>query len=311
MKNELMTKVGRVFSRAGLQIKKHSPEILMVAGIAGTVASTVMACKATTKINDILEPTKQTIDIVHKGMEDGNVNGTEYTKEDGVKDLTIIYTQTAVKLAKLYAPSIILGTLSITSIVAGHSILKKRNIALAAAYAVVDKGFKDYRKNVVDRFGAELDKELRYNLKAKEIEEITTDENGNEKVEKKIINEVGDPSDYSEYARFYDDGNTGWSKNPELNLMFLRRQQDYANEMLKSKGYLFLNEVYDMLGIPRSKAGQVVGWIYDKKNPKGDNYVDFGIYNNKEVNRNFVNGYEPTILLDFNVDGVIYDMLEQ
>lgn len=311
MKNELMVKASRVFSRAGLQLKKHSPEILMVAGIAGTVASTVMACKATTKINDILEPTKQTIDIVHKGMEDGNVNGTEYTKEDGVKDLTIIYTQTAVKLAKLYAPSIILGTLSITSIVAGHSILKKRNIALAAAYAVVDKGFKDYRKNVVDRFGAELDKELRYNLKAKEIEEITTDENGNEKVEKKIINEVGDPSDYSEYARFYDDGNTGWSKNAELNLMFLRRQQDYANEMLKSKGYLFLNEVYDMLGIPRSKAGQVVGWIYDKKNPKGDNYVDFGIYNNKEVNRNFVNGYEPTILLDFNVDGVIYDMLEQ
>ena len=311
MKNELMTKASRVFSKAGLQLKKHSPEILMVAGIAGTVASTVMACKATTKINDILEPTKQTIDIVHKGMEDGNVNGTEYTKEDGVKELTIIYTQTAVKLAKLYAPSIILGTLSITSIVAGHSILKKRNIALAAAYAVVDKGFKDYRKNVVDRFGAELDKELRYNLKAKEIEEITTDENGNEKVEKKVINEVGDPSDYSEYARFYDDGNTGWSKNAELNLMFLRRQQDYANEMLKSKGYLFLNEVYDMLGIPRSKAGQVVGWIYDKKNPKGDNYVDFGIYNNKEVNRNFVNGYEPTILLDFNVDGVIYDMLEQ
>lgn len=310
MKNEIMTKASRLFSRAGLQLKKHSPEILMVAGIAGTVASTVMACKATTKIDDILVPTKEKIDIIHKGMEDGKVCDTEYTKEDGTKDLTIVYTQTAVKLAKLYAPSVILGAVSITSIIAGHSILKKRNIALAAAYAVVDKSFKNYRKNVVERFGAELDKELRYNIKAKEIEEVTTDENGNEKIEKKIINEVGELDPYSEYARFYDDGNTGWTKDPEYNLMFLRRQQDFANEMLKSRGYLFLNEVYDMLGIPRSKAGQVVGWIYDKKNPKGDNYVDFGIYNNKDVNRNFVNGYEPTILLDFNVDGMIYDMLE-
>lgn len=309
MKNEIMTKASRAFGKASLQFKKHSPEILMVAGIAGTIASTVMACKATTKINDILKPIKDTIDIIHEGMEKGNVNGTEYTQEDGKKDLTIIYAQTGVKLAKLYAPALALGTLSIASIVAGHNILKKRNIALAAAYAVVDKSFKNYRKNVVDRFGEQLDKELRYSIKAKEIEELTTDENGNEKIEKKVVNEVGELQGYSEYARFYDDGNEGWTKDPEYNLMFLRRQQEYANEILKSRGHLFLNEVYDMLGIPRSKAGQVVGWIYDTKNPNGDNYVDFGIYDNKDSNRNFVNGYEPTILLDFNVDGVIYDMI--
>ena len=115
--------------------------------------------------------------------------------------------------------------------------------------------------------------------------------------------------EYSEYARFYDCGNEGWTKDPEYNLMFLRQQQNYANEKLKVNGHLFLNEVYDMLGIPRSKAGQVVGWIYDEKNPNGDNFVDFGIYDNKDGNRRFVNGYEATILLDFNVDGVIYDLI--
>lgn len=310
MKTEIMTKATRLFNRAGLQIKKHSPEILMVAGIAGTVASTVLACKATTKVSAILEETKETTDIIHEGMENGNVNGREYTEEDGKKDLTIVYAQTGIKLAKLYAPAVVLGALSITSIVAGHNILKKRNIALAAAYAVVDKGFKNYRKNVIDRFGEELDKELRYNIKAKEVEVETTDEKGNKKTKKEVIQVAGPLDGISEYARFFDSGNTGWEKDAEYNLMFLRRQQEYANELLRSKGYLFLNTVYDMLGIPQSKAGQVVGWVYDEKS-KGDNYVDFGIYDiNRESNRDFVNGYEPTILLDFNVDGPINYILD-
>ena len=111
---------------------------------------------------------------------------------------------------------------------------------------------------------------------------------------------------YSDYAKFFDEGCREWDKDPEYNLTFLKCQENYANDLLKSKGHLFLNEVYDMLGIPRTKAGQIVGWIYDEENPIGDNYVDFGIYDvYKEANRNFVNGYERNILLDFNVDGDI------
>ena len=61
-----------------------------------------------------------------------------------------------------------------------------------------------------------------------------------------------------------------------------------------------------MLGIPATRAGQQVGWIYDKNDPNKDNFVDFGIYDtNRPSNRDFVNGYERTILLDFNVDGNI------
>lgn len=312
MKTEFMTKATRMFNRAGLQIKKHSPEILMVAGIAGTVASTVLACKATTKVSAILDETKETTTIINEGMKNGNVNGKEYTQEDGKKDLTIVYAQTGIKLVKLYAPAVILGALSITSIVAGHNILKKRNIALAAAYAVVDKGFKDYRKNVVNRFGEELDKELRYNIKAKEIEVESTNEKGKKTTKKEVVNVANPLEDISPYARFYDCGNKGWEKDPELNLMFLRQQQNWANEKLRNQGHLYLNEVYDMLGIPRCKAGQVVGWVYKyNEDIKNDTYVDFGIYNiNRPANRDFVNGYEPTILLDFNVDGPIDYILD-
>ena len=167
-----------------------------------------------------------------------------------------------------------------------------------------------YRSNVVERFGEEVDKELRYNIKKKEIEKKVVDKNGKEKTKKEVVFEVENPLDgISEYARFFDCGSEEHRKDPEYNLMFLRRQQDYANEVLKSKGHLFLNEVYDMLDIPRTQAGQVVGWLYDEKNPIGDNYVDFGIYTGKEANRRFINGYEYNILLDFNVDGVIYDKI--
>lgn len=307
MKTELMTKASRMIGKAGLQIKKHSPEILMGVGIVGTVASTVLACKATMKVNTVLEEKRKTVEAIHTCLEDGTLG---YTEEDSKKDLTIIYAQTGVKLVKLYAPAIAVGALSITSIVAGHKILKARNIAIAAAYAAVDKGFKDYRSRVVERFGEQLDKELRYNIKAKEIEEVVVDENGNETVEKKIVNEANIVPGGSEYAKFFDESCPDWQKDSEFNLMFLRRQQDWANEKLKSKGHLFLNEVYDMLGIDRTRAGQVVGWIYDEKNPNGDNYVDFGIYDVKdERKRAFVNGYERSILLDFNVDGVIYDQI--
>lgn len=304
-----MSKLTRTLNRVGLKLKKHSPEILVVTGVAGTVASAVMACKATTKIDEVLAETKDNIDKTKDYVEKKGFS-EKYTEEDYKKDLTIFYAKGGLELVKLYAPSVALGALSITAILSGHNVLRKRNVALAAAYATVEKGFKEYRGRVVERFGEELDRELKYNIKAKEVEETTVDEKtGEEKVTKKTVN-VADPNNYSTYARFFDDGCTGWTKDPEYNLMFLKNQQRYANDLLKSRGHLFLNEVYDMLGIPRTKAGQVVGWIYDEEYPNGDNFVDFGIYDlYNEKARDFVNGYEKTILLDFNVDGDIMNLI--
>ena len=318
-KPEIMNNITRTLNKAAFKFKKHSPEILVVAGVVGVVGSTVMACKATTKVNDILDDTKDQLDKIHEAgerLENGETlrlkDGEEYTVEQNKKDLTIVYAQTALKFAKLYAPSVIIGGLSITAILTGHNITRKRNIALAAAYTAVDKSFKEYRGRVVERFGEALDKELKYGIKSKEVDEAVTNEDGTESVVKKTVDVVDatNPMNVSEYARFFDDGCAGWTKDPEYNLMFLRDQQRYANDLLKSKGHLFLNEVYDLLGIPRTKAGQIVGWIYDEKHPNGDNFVDFGIYDtNKTANRDFVNGYERTILLDFNVDGNIWDQM--
>jgi hypothetical protein len=308
-KIKLPASTTRALNRAALKIRKHSPEILVASGIVGVVTSTVMACKATTKIDEVLTESKEHVEMTKKYVEDNGFT-EKYTENDYKKDLTIMYTQRGMKLVKLYAPAVILGTVSITAILAGHNILRKRNVALAAAYATVDKGFKEYRGRVIERFGEELDRELKYNIKSKDVEEVkVNEETGKEEISKKTVN-VADPNAYSDYARFFDDGCTGWTKDPEYNLMFLKDQQRYANDRLQSKGSLFLNEVYDMLGIPRTKAGACVGWIYDEKNPVGDNFVDFGIYDMyNERKRDFVNGYERTILLDFNVDGNILDLI--
>lgn len=307
-KFEFVNTLTRNMNRAGLKLKKYSPEILIAAGVIGTVTSAVMACKATTKLNDVLEETNNEVEKIENYVEK-NGYSKEYSEEDKKKDLAIVKTQGIVKVIKLYAPSVALGTLSLTAIISSNNILRKRNIAIAAAYTAVDQSFKDYRKRVVERFGKDLDRELRHNIKAKEIEEVVVDENGKETIETKTVN-IAERPEYSDYAKIYDSGNTGWCKDPEANLMFLKRQEDYANDKLKENGHLFLNEVYDMLGFPRTRAGQEVGWIYDEKNPVGDNYVDFGIYDpTKPKNSDFVNGYERTIILDFNVDGLILNKI--
>lgn len=309
-KTELMNNVSRSINRMRFKLKKHSPEILAVTGTIGVVTSAVMACKATTKLGGILEKTKTDMEVIRTAMEHPEyLEPEKYTEDDGKNDIRILYAKTGLNIIKLYAPSVILGGLSIAAMLTSNNILRKRNIALAAAYTAVDKGFKEYRSRVVERFGEETDRELRYNLKSKEIEETVVDEKGKEKTVKKTVNVV-DPSTYSVYARFYDDGCNGWTKNPEDNLYFLKCQENYANDLLKTRGHLFLNEVYDMLGIPRTQAGQIVGWVYDEKNPVGDNFVDFGILDlYDEKKREFVNGYERTILLDFNVDGEIFKIL--
>lgn len=307
-KTEIITHLTRTLNRTGLKIKKHSPEILLVTGTVGVVASTVMACKATLKVEEIVDEAKEKIDTIHQVSADPAM-AEKYSEEDGKKDLTIVYTQTAVKFVKLYGPSVTIGVASLACMIGSNRILNKRNAALAAAYAAVDKSFKEYRGRVIERFGKQMDRELRYNIKAQEIEETTVDANGKETVTKKTV-DVMDPNSYSQYAIVFDDSNEGWDPDPERSKYFLIQQQNWANERLKSRGHLFLNEVYDMLGAKRTKAGAQVGWVYDEKNCEGDNFVDFGIFDTNSPNaRDFVNGIEKVIVLDFNVDGYILDMI--
>ena len=304
-KNELITKVSGSVHKIGFELKKHSPEIFIAVGVVGTVASAVMACKATTKLNDILEESKEQIDAIHEAPQKEELKD-RYDEDMMRKDLALVYFQTGVKVAKLYAPAVILGTLSITGIVASNNILRKRNVALAAAYATVDKGFKEYRERVVERYGEQLDYELTHNIKTKEITETVVDEKGKEKQVKKTV-EVADPNVTNDYIKYFTRSNPYWDDTPDYVELFLRSQQNYANDRLKVDKVLTLNDVYDSLGFQKTKAGMVVGWVFDENNEDGDNFIEFNV--RKVYIPNEYGEEELAYAIDFNVDGNIYNKM--
>jgi len=304
-KNEFITKVSGSVHKIGFELKKHSPEIFIAVGVVGTVASAVMACKATTKLNDILEESKEQIDAIHEAPQKEELKD-RYDEDMMRKDLALVYFQTGVKVAKLYAPAVILGTLSITSIVASNNILRKRNVALAAAYATVDKGFKEYRERVVERYGEQVDYELTHNIKTKEITETVVDEKGKEKQVKKTV-EVADPNVTNDYIKYFTRSNPYWDDTPDYVELFLRSQQNYANDRLKVDKVLTLNDVYDSLGFQKTKAGMVVGWVFDENNEDGDNFIEFNV--RKVYIPNEYGEEELAYAIDFNVDGNIYNKM--
>lgn len=288
-----------LISNVKFGLKKHSPEILIGVGIVGVVASTVLSCRATIKANDVLHDAKEELDNIKNNTKD---------EETAKKERRSVYVKTSGKLAKLYSKPVAIGVASITAIIASNGVSRKRYGAMAAAYATVDSGFKAYRKNVVDRFGEEVDRQLKLGLTPTDIKEKVTDENGKEKTVKKSIEVTNkDPNELKEYVRFFDESNPYWQKDAELNKMFLRAQMSFFNDKLKVEKRVFLNDVLKALGFPTTKAGQIVGWVYDPENPDIDNYIDFGINDiYRPAVRDFINGYERSIMLDFNVDGNIW-----
>lgn len=305
MKTMLMTK----FNTLGAKARRYSPEILAVGGTIGVVASFVLGCRATTKVSEILEESKKNVEQIHY-VADSEEYADKYSKEDAKKDLAIVYAQTGMKLVKLYAPSVILGVASIGCLLTSNNILRRRNVALAAAYATLNKGFKEYRGRVVERFGDAVDRELKYNLKSQKITETVIDpETGKEKKEKKTV-DVINPEGLSGYARCFDETNPEWKKDFYYNQMFLKGRENYLNDLLIARKHLFLNEALDQLGFERVyPEGNYLGWIYDPDNNEiGDNYIDLGLHDfRRQPVRDFHEGLERSIWIDFNFDGYILD----
>lgn len=304
--NKLTTIAKQAVGKIKFEAVKHSPELLITLGIASGVATVVLACRATLKAETTVKEKAPAIVKVRDEL-------AELEDPDEIKakkkELAKSYLSLAGNIAKEYSPAIACGALSVTSILSGTHVMKSRNAALAAAYTAVDNAFHKYRDNVVERFGKDVDMDMKLGRKEETVEETVTNKKGEEKVVKKKVTTIS-PVICSPYARFFDESSIGWKPDAEQNLKFLRDVQDWANDKLRYEGYLFLNEVYKALGLPPSKAGQQVGWVYDKNNSIGDNYVDFGIYDlHNEANRNFVNGYERSILIEPNVDGPILNKM--
>lgn len=281
--------VTRLTGRAGLVLSKHAPTILTAAGTVGFIGTTVLASKATLKVEETLAEETALLVKVHEAHEDGKL-----TDKDATRDKVILYTRMTTKLAKLYAPALILGAASIASLVTGHGIMLKRNASLAAAYAAVDQAFKTYKKKVESKFGKDAVIDA---LVSVADEDLTKDE--------MTLEAISAVDSVSPYGVIFDDENINWSADEDLSMLHLKCQQQYANDILQTRGHIFLNEVYKMLGFPHTPAGAVTGWV--KGN--GDDFVDFNIFEGTFEGED-KNGRTVTKwALDFNVDGVMYDKI--
>lgn len=299
--------------RVVFETKKHSPELLLVAGLGFGVACVVKACQATTKAAPVLQDAKEDIDAIHEAVDAAaNEKTVNYPAETAKKDLAHVYIRTGTELAKLYAPAVGCGIASGVCILSGHNIMKQRNAALAAAYTAVDSAFKQYSGRVKDLVGEDVERDLRQGIVAKTIKKEIVDENGEVHTKEETVKAInGDPDQPAGYARYFDERCRGvWKNSHDLNMMTLRCEEQYANDLLVAKHYVFLNDVYRRLGLPETVAGQQVGWVYDPAKPTGDNYISFRI---REVYRkkldSMVDEYEPVIMIDPNVDGPIFNSL--
>lgn len=299
-------KLKELFNSMKIKFDKNSPEILVFAGVAGMVGATVLACRATIKAKAVKEDKIAQLDMIDTCEQDGktideNNKEVEYTPEDAKKDRRTVKVKAWLKYGKIFAPAVVLGAASISAILFGHNILKKRYISLGSAYTALDKAYSEYRKRVADKYGEDAERDIRYGYGSKDnpLEEGEED---------KPI----DPKEClkcSPNAQYFDETSDYWTDNAEQNKFFLLGQQNVWNEILHKKGYLSLNEVLLALDLRPTVAGQTLGWVFDKKHP--DTFVDFGITSiPTPANRRFVNGYENVVLLDFNATHDVREAFE-
>lgn len=286
-----------VTSKTGLAIlatQKNSPAILFGAGVIGVLGTVVLASRATLKLSDALDEFE-----VGKAQSEAALNNNRIGDETAKSNNVILRTHLVLDVAKLYAPAVILGTASIGALGGSHYILTRRNAQLTAAIVAIDKAFKEYRSRVVSDQGEDKDREYMYGTSTRE--EYSETKKGEPKVTK--VTTFGDGS--SPYSVIFDNENKNWQPTPEYNAFFLRQQQNYLNDRLRAKGHVFLNDAYRELGFPDTEAGAVTGWRWQGD---GDNFIDFGCWtdNTLEDIREFMRNGDRGILVDFNVDGLIY-----
>lgn len=279
---------------------KYGPHVMMGLGIVGYGVSMYLTYKAALKVEGVNAEAKENFEKIQHGHE--TYDPECYSEQDYKEDLKKAVIKKYVNLAIVFAPAIGMGVISTALVLGSHGILTQRNLALVAAYKALDLGFRSYRKNVIAEFGPEKDEEFRFGKKTKVLELQETNESG-EIVKKQ--EEVPAHLEASIYARWFDKKTSSqFRDDPIHSLNYLTNVQNHMNDILQSRGFVFLNEVYNDLGMEWSTAGQIVGW---RKDGDGNGYVDFGLHAPRNIL--LMQGKEATALLDFNVDGIMADAI--
>lgn len=283
--------------RAALLAKKHGPTVAVIGGAVAVAAGAVMLVRAAYKTADAVEAFKEDLEELEGVAEE---MGESYTPAKKAHDLGVVVGKHLPTVVKpfLVPSSLVLG--GVAALTGSHWVMRSRVLAISAVAAATQEAYDSYRESVRELLGDEKESRLFHGSKPKKLKA------DGETVEVEEIKNAQTWLKSSMYARVFDETSPAWDSDPDQRVLFLKRTQCWANDMLNIRGHLFLNEVYDRLGISRSPAGQVVGWV--KGN--GDDFVDFGLFDRMDQNKIlFLNGAESGIILDFNVDGEVYRLI--
>ena len=286
--------IHQILNNIRLGMKRNGPKIAIGGGTALMLGGAVWGCIVSVK--KVAPLLKEKEDAVGEASIDE-------------KEQRKIRRSYNVKVALQYAGPAACEIVGGTMIFGGTHTMAKRNVALAAAYATLSSGFEAYRERVVEKYGEDADRELAHGGETQKIEVTETDENGKTKKTKKTVQIVNEPSGY---ARYFADGEaSGAERNLAYNETFLCGIERTVNSTLRIKGYLFLNDLYEMLGFERSIAGQSVGWVYDpSRDDHGDNYIKLRMTKVwRRVPNATTDEYEQVWMIDPNVDGPIMEHL--
>ena len=284
--------VTQLIGKVKLGAKRNAPEILLGGAFLTGTASIVLASRATLKAKDIkntLEGNKMALEF--------NLNAGSITENEAKASIRKIYMKYALDLTKEYAIPAGLYAATVAMVFSSYKIQKNRQVALATALAACTTAYNtllDKLKN-----GAAMGLTAKEVLEGVEGREVVDQETGEVTIEKV----QGEPVNGLYQVRF-DRYATAWEKDKFQNETTLRSEENWANDRLRLQGYVFLNDIYDRLGIPRTKVGQIVGWTL---NGDGDGFIDFGIKDCAEYEdiRYDSNAFD----LNFNVDGNILDKI--
>lgn len=286
------------------RISKHAPTILSVTASAGVIATGYLAWKAGTRFEDV---EGRDWDRRKECLKNADTIPDEDVPKIERKNRILFILDTV----RTVAPAAIVGAATITMIYFSNSISKKRLAAMGAAYATLQTAFDGYKRTMVEALGKEsVDKILKPKLPnvGKSAEEILSSDNKSDaaNVSDAVVNSL---KALSPYARIIaEESSTCWDPNEDYTSQNLAAVQLWANRRLERKGHLFLNEVFDQLGLSRTREGAVVGWL---KNGEGDNYVSFGDFDASiyRVPSDDYTRVDSNFIVDFNVDGVIWDKI--
>ena len=217
--------LAKIATNLKLSMVKHSPEILTGIGIAGMVATTVLAVKATPKALEYID-------------------AATYEKKEPLTPVETVKT-----CWKCYIPAAVTGATSVACLIGASSVSNKRNAALAAACTLSDTALREYREKVVETIGEKKEQAVR-------------DEVAKERIEKKppikssevIVTGNGETMCFDWYT----------SRTFKSDIDKLKNAVNELNSKMLDDGYVNLNDFYYALGVPEAGIGDTLGWSYNK-----------------------------------------------